>query len=89
MRRERRYRGKRAARSLGETSGLGSARTSPMTALLTRVRAQSRRCWFDLLTTARQHSKNTAHSTSRLRYACAHLLLEFRSLLVEARSDAN
>ena len=84
MRRERRYRGIRAARSLGETSGLGIRKNFPTTALLTRVRAQSRRCWFDLLTTARQHSKNNAHSTSRPRYACGRLLLEFGWLVAGA-----
>jgi hypothetical protein len=31
------------------------------------------RCWFNLLATARPHPKNTAHSPSRPRYACAHL----------------
>src|SRR5271170_6696040 len=90
MVRERQRRRKlRAARSLGEQRVSVSARTSPRTALLTRVRAQSRRCWFHLLTTARPHPKITAHSPFRPRYACSHLPLEFRSLLAEAGSDAN
>jgi hypothetical protein len=64
MVRERRYRGKlRAARSLGEHRVWVSARTSPRTALLTRVRAQSRRFWFHLLTIARPHPKITGAFT--------------------------
>jgi hypothetical protein len=66
-----------------------SARTSPRTTLLTRVRAQSRRWWLHLSTIARPDSKNTAHSPFRPRYTCAHLPLGFGSLLGEARSDAS
>ena len=69
--------------------GAGSARTFPRTALLTRVRAQSRRCWFNFLATARPRPKNTAHSPSRPRHACAHLPLEFRWLPAEAGRDVN
>ena len=60
-----------------------SARASPRTALLTRVRAQSRRCWFHLLTIARPPPKITAHSRFRPRFACSHVPLEFRSLQLD------
>jgi hypothetical protein len=71
------------------SSGLSTARTSPRTALSTRVCVQSRRRWFHLVDNRQTASKITAHSPFRPRYAYAHLRLGFRSLLAEARSDAN